>query len=92
MTEIEIKFEKEETRYGEAAEWSIMVDGRWFGSIRGEREGMKEASTSRACSMKIVGYTVEILDGVDGWFPANQSPRAALKAAKNYAMQQIGGR
>jgi hypothetical protein len=92
MNATDIKFEKEETRYGEDAEWSIMVDGKWSGSIKGSREGMREASTSRACSMKIVGYWVEIVDGIDEWFPANASARAALKAAKNYAVQQIGGR
>ncbi len=92
MTATEIKFEKEDTRYGEAAEWSIMVDGKWFGSIKGDREGLKEASTSRACSMKILGYRVEIVDGIDGWFPAGYSARAALKAAKAFAIAQIGGR
>jgi hypothetical protein len=92
MNATHIKFEKEDTRYGEDAEWSIMVDERWSGSITGEREGLKEASTSRACSMKILGYRVEIVDGIDGWFPADKSARAALKAAKNFVMQQIGGR
>lgn len=91
MNATHIKFEKEDTGYGEDAEWSIMVDGRWSGSILGSREGIREASTSRACSMKIVGYSVDLVDFTE-WFPANGNARAALKAAKNFVMQQIGGR
>jgi len=91
MNATQIKFEKEETRYGEAAEWSIMVDGKWFGSIKGEREGLKEASTSRACSMKIVGYSVDLVEFRE-WFLANGNARAVLKAAKAFAIAQIGGR
>jgi hypothetical protein len=90
MNATQIKFEKEETRYGEAAEWSIMVDGKWFGSIKGEREGLKEASTSRACSMKIVGYSVDLVEFTE-WFPANGNARAVIKAAKAFAIAQIGG-
>ena len=91
MNATQIKFEKEETRYGDAAEWSIMVDGKWFGSITGEREGLKEASTSRACSMKIVGYCVDLVEFRE-WFPANGNARAAFKVAKAFAIAQIGGR
>jgi hypothetical protein len=92
MNATQIKFEKEETRYGEDAEWSIMVDGKWCGSIKGEREGMKEASTSRACSMKIIGYWVDLVDSNGEWFPANGNARTALKWAQRAAIAKIGGR
>lgn len=89
-----IEFIKYSSRKSGTTEWLIEVDGEQIGEITKECEDFAHA-TSRARGTKVIGYSVAIdSDGycrADKWFEANDNARAALKAAKHYAKQIIGG-
>lgn len=71
-------------------QWFIEADGLHIGEITQEREDFAGA-TSRARGTKVMGYGVSLDSGASKWFEANGNARAAFKAAKEYALQIIGG-
>lgn len=71
-------------------QWMIEADGNHIGDIIRECDDFASA-TSRARGTKVAGYTLTIEGSESIWFPANGNARAAFKAAKAFAIAQIGG-